>query len=113
MTSGEAIVAASAVVQGAMSIGLLLWRGGRWSRSVEGDRPIKGRPPSVTGGHDVAPSMIDLARRVERLERDSVSYQRADLAKVETRNVWQAINDLRHADSAITRRIDSLMGQGS
>jgi len=112
VSNEQAIVATCAVVQGATSIAILLWRGGRWSRGVEtGQR----RLPSVTGydTRETPPSMIDLARRVEALERQRESYQRADIAKIENRNVWQAINELRHSDAALTRRIDSLMGQGS
>jgi hypothetical protein len=112
------------VVQILLSLAVLLVALGRWGGKLEA-RGAKtpspnGQQPSGTNGQ---PSFGELVRRLEKVEDDRRAHvRRRDLEETlrlrddsqrrERDEVWSAIKGLREADTAITRRVDGLMGQG-
>lgn len=114
------------LVQIVLSVAVLLVAIGRWGGKLEsrrgGRNPMSTSPSEATGTNGT-PSLGEIVRRLVKLEDDRRVYVRRreleealrlrdDSQRREREECWGAIKGLREADSAVTRRVDGLIGQG-
>lgn len=112
----------TAIVNIVLAIAVLLVGLGRWGGKLEARRGQSSPAPGGPGSNGT-PSNGELHRRLVKLEDDRRVYVRRreleetlrlrdESLRSEREQVWGAIKGLRDADGAITRRVDSLLGQG-
>lgn len=111
------------VVQIIVSVAVLLVALGRWGGKIEsrrnGRNPMSTSPSDAVPGSNGQPSLGELTRLCREMQEDRRTYVRSSEMEAHDKEnhrdheqLWRAIHDLRSLDNAMTRRIDSLMGQG-